>query len=708
MKVSGLRLAAAIAGASLSGAPVGAAPADPHVPLGSPAPAEAGPAEAGDDRDIIYIHGVRELYSADDTNSLTRTPTPLEDIPQSVVVITRDVIRDQAMTGMGDLVRYVPGVTMGQGEGHRDAPVLRGSLTTSDFFIDGVRDDLQYLRDLYTAERVDVIKGASAVVFGRGTGGGAINRISKTADGGALSAVDVSLGSYGRGRLGVDVSWAGAPGAAYRLNAVLEESQSYRDEVEVVRRGLAPTLRVELSDNAKLDVFGELFSDERTVDRGVPSLNGRPWEGAAGAFFGNPDLSRSSADIATLRAVLSQDLTADLQLRATLSYGDYSKFYSNVFAGGAVSPLTGAVTISAYNAASDRQNLLGQADLVWNAGIAGLQHLILLGLEAGRQESANRRVNGPSQVFSLTDRGRTYAPDLSLAPAISNTNELNLFALLVQDQITLSDQLKAVLGLRWDSFDLAFDDRRPANADAARRDSFVSPKAGLIYQPADDLSLYAGWSLAFLPQSGEQFASLTPASAELRPEEFQNTEIGMRWKPSAGFLLSAALYRLDRTHTTAPGPVAGTLALTGSQRSQGLELALQGELAQGWNLIGALAVQEAEITSTTSAARAGTRAPLSAQFSASLWSRFRLTGGLDGALGIIHQSDQFASVSNAVTLPAYTRLDAALFFELTEMLDLQLNIENLTGTRYWASAHNDNNITPGSPLALRLGLSARY
>jgi len=701
----GRRLVAALAGAGvgLTGLAAEASVSDPHAPAG----AEAAP-EGGEERDVIYIHGIRDFYKADETQSLTRTPTSLEDIPQSVVVITRDVMDDQAMTGLGDLVRFVPGVTMGQGEGHRDAPVLRGNLTTSDFFIDGVRDDLQYLRDLYTAERVDVIKGASAVVFGRGTGGGAINRISKTAGGADLTGVDVSLGSYGRGRLGVDISRAGAAGLAYRLNAVLEDSQSYRDEVAVVRAGLAPTLRLELSEASRIDVSAEVFSDERTVDRGVPSLNGRPWAGAARTYFGNPDLSRSTADIATLRAVFSQELSEDLQLRATLAYGDYSKFYSNVFPGGPVSPLTGSVNIAAYSQAADRENRLAQADLIWNADIAGADHLILIGMEAGRQTTANRRVNAAGQVFSLADRGRAYAPDLTLAPAISNQNDLTLFAVLIQDQIALGDQFKAVLGLRWDRFDLAFDDLRPVNADTARTDSFVSPKTGVIYQPGEDLSVYAGWSLAFLPQSGEQFSSLTPTSATLRPERFENTEIGVRWKLSRSLLFSAALYRLDRTNTTAPGAVAGTVALTGSQRSQGLEISLQGQITHGWDLIGALALQEAEITSTTSAAPAGARAPLAPEFSASVWSRFRLADRLDAGLGLIHQADQFASISNAVRLPAYTRLDAALFYELSDALDLQLNIENLADTAYWFSAHNDNNISPGSPLALKLGVSARY
>ena len=665
-------------------------------------------AEAEREMEVVYVYGTRNSYREDDSSSVTRTPTPLEHIPQSVFVITRDAIDDQAMTGLGELVRYVPGVTMGQGEGHRDAPVMRGNLTTSDFFVDGIRDDLQYLRDLYNVERVDVLKGASALVFGRGTGGGALNRVSKAPGNGTIRALELGLGSHGHTRLAADLGGELSASVAGRINAVAEESSTYRDEVEISRRGVAPALGISFSGETRLDLFMEYFSDERTVDRGVPSLAGRPWPGSVKTFFGNPDLSRSEIDVASLRSVLTHEITDSLKFRTVLSYGDYSKFYDNVYAGGSVDPIGDTVRISSYNSSTDRENLLAQADLIWDTEIAGLNHLILVGLEAGRQESVNHRVNTASQTFSLADRGRRFTPDFSIAPAQDNLNELDLFALLIQDQIEIADNVQAVVGLRWDSFDLTFDDRRPMAADFARRDQFVSPKVGLVWEPALHVSFYASWSQAYLPQSGEQFNALSATSAALDPEEFRNSEIGLRWQPGDDLLISAALYQLDRDNTRAPGAEAGSVVLTGSQRSRGLELAAQGQVREGWNVIGALAVQEAEITSATSAAPAGRKAPLVPEFSASLWNRARMTDRLDAAFGVIHQGEQFASISNEVVLPAYTRLDAALFWRLADNLDLQLNIENLAGEKYWFTAHNDNNITPGSPRALRLGLSARF
>ena len=658
--------------------------------------------------DVIYVYGTRNLYREDESSSVTRTETPLENIPQSVFVITRDVIDDQAMTGFGELVRYVPGVTMGQGEGHRDAPVLRGNVTTADFFVDGIRDDLQYLRDLYNVDRVDVIKGASALVFGRGTGGGAINRVSKPADGSDVRSLTVTLGSEGQARIAGDFGGALDRNVGARLNAVYEDSETFRDFVEIERLGIAPAFRFDLSDDTRLDVFAEYFEDNRTVDRGVPSMGNRPWPGDESTYFGNPDISNSEISVTTLRGVLTHSLRDDLTLRSVLSYGDYDKFYQNAYPGGAVDPVAGTVPISAYNSSTTRENLLFQTDLIWEPEIGGLEQTILFGLEAGHQESANIRVNAAGSVFAIGDRGRNFLPNFNVPAARDNTNDLDLFALLIQNQIAVADNVRFVAGLRYDSFDLSFDDRRAGSTDFSRADSFVSPRLGVIWEPGLEVSFYAGWSRSYLPQSGEQFSSLNVDTAALEPEEFENTEIGVRYQPHDRLLLSAAAYRLDRTNTRAPGATPGTVVLTGSQRSEGVEFAIQGEMRDGWNLIGALAFQNAEITSTTSSAPAGRQAPLSPDFSASLWNRVAVTDRLDVALGVIHQGEQFASISNAVTLPAYTRVDAGVFYALSDRIDLQLNIENLGNETYWYSAHNDNNISPGSPTAARLTLSANF
>lgn len=693
-------LITAVAGTLLAAGTLGAA---------MPARAEASLyAHTEEDIAVVYIFGTRETYRERESRSATRTPTPLEELPQSLVVITRDVIDDQAMSGLAELVRYVPGVTMGQGEGHRDAPVFRGNLTTADFFVDGMRDDLQYLRDLYNVERVDVLQGPSALVFGRGTGGGALNRVAKKADGERIRALDAGLAMFGSSRVAVDWGDKVSMRSAARVNFVLEDGRGFRDHSDVARVGVAPTWGIDLGDRTRFEAFAEYFSDQRTVDRGVPSQGGRPWRGPIDTFFGNPDLSRSDIKVRTGRGVLTHDFRDDLSLHAVLSHGDYAKSYGNVFAGGPVDPLTDTARMDSYVAATDRTNTLAQADLVWQGRIAGFAHTLLVGVEAGQQESLNRRVNASSGVFSLRDRGRRFTPDFATTPSIDNRNVLDLAALVVQEQLTLTPSLKALAGLRWDRFALGFHDRRPNTRDFLRVDNFVSPRVGLVWEPASGLALFGGWSRASLPQSGEQFNLLNATRSMLQPERFDNRELGLRWQPSRDLLLSAAAYRLDRTNSTAPGTTPGLTVLTGAQRSEGVELAVQGALRNDWQIIGAMAFQNARITATTDAAPAGRRVPLVPHFSASLWNRVRLTDRLDVGVGVIHQGEQFASISNAVVLPRHTRLDAAVFYALRERLDLQLNVENLTDETYWFTAHNDNNLSPGAPVLARLTVSARF
>tara|TARA_R110002072_G_scaffold97287_6_gene213943 strand:- start:405 stop:2513 length:2109 start_codon:yes stop_codon:yes gene_type:complete len=669
-------------------------------------------AETAARQDTVYVYGTAGAYAENDSRSSTKTDTPLVDIPQSVTVITRDLIDDQSMSSMGDLVRYIPGVTMGQGEGHRDAPTFRGNSTTANFFVDGVRDDLQYLRDLYTVDRVDVLKGPSALAFGRGAGGGTINRVTKKADGERVRDLTVSVGSFDHARGALDIGDSVSDTVGLRANAMYENSGSYRDGVSVERLGFAPTATFELAPTTSLSLVAEHFGDERTVDRGVPSDGGTPFSGSEKAFFGNPDINESDIEVNTLTAVLDHAFTDTLTLRSSLSYGDYDKFYQNTYAATPLSAV-GTVEIAAYNSGTKRENIFSQTDLVWKTSSGDIAHTLLAGIEFGQQVTDNTRFSGSFPeaggasrlVTSVADRGQTSTPvftDLSR----DNTNDLSLFAIYAQDQIELTERLQVIAGVRYDQFDLDYQDR--LGTDFSRTDDFVSPRVGAVFSATDAVTLYAGWSQSYLPQSGDQFSSLDASTAALEPESFENFEIGAKYQPMPEFLLTAAIYRLDRDNTRAPGAVAGTTVLTGSQRSEGLEISLQGEIRDGWDVAAAYALQSAEITKTTSSAPEGRKVPLVPEQSLSVWNKFAVTSRLGTGLGVIWQDAQYASITNTVTLPSFTRVDAALYYDLTDTLGLQLNVENLLGETYWTNAHNDNNITPGAPTLAKVTLTAQF
>ncbi|MBX9746915.1 MAG: TonB-dependent siderophore receptor [Hyphomonadaceae bacterium] len=666
-------------------------------------------AQETDEQEPITVIGQRPSYHDRETSTGTRTDTDLRDIPQSISVITDDLIRDQGMRSMADVVRYVPGVTMGQGEGHRDAPTIRGNATTADFFVDGVRDDVQYYRDLYNAERIEVLKGSNAMIFGRGGGGGVINRVTRWADWSPVQELSLTIGVDEQIRGAADFGVALSDSAAFRLTGFYEESESYRDFVSLERYGFNPTTAFRISDDTIIRLGYETFRDDRTVDRGVPSQSGRPWEGSTSAFFGNPDLSYAETEIDLFTARIEHEFGPNLTLRNTTLFGDYFKFYQNIHANSAVNG-AGNVTLQGYNASTDRQNFFNQTDLIWRTTTGSIGHTILFGFEFGQQSTANTR----SPNFTGLGSVNVSAPTTSITGIIptplqtDNDVDLGLAAFYLQDQIALSDQWQLIVGVRFDRFDLDFNDRRLANADYIREDDLVSPRVGVIYRPIDPLSIYASYSVSYLPQSGDQFAALDATTSQLDPEEFENIELGLKWDVLPQLALTAAIFRLDRTNTRAIDPLSSLTVLTGAQRTEGFEIGLAGTINERWEIAGGYSHQEAEITRTTTAAPAGRVVPLTPQDTFSLWNMVRLTDRLGVGAGVIYQSESFASIGNTVELPAFTRVDLALAYALTDNVEMQLNIENILDEDYWATAHNDNNITPGSPAATRFTLRARF
>ena len=648
-----------------------------------------------------------EGYTQRRTSSATRTETLLRDVPQSATVVTHELIADQAIQGMGDAVRYVPGVTMGQGEGNRDQPTIRGNGTTADFFVDGLRDDVQHFRDVYNVERLEVLKGPNAMIFGRGGGGGVINRVTKQADWQTTREFSLQGGSYGSARTTIDVGQGINERFALRLNGLYEDSESYRDDVDLKRYGLNPTAAFAIGDSTIVRLGYEHFSDERTADRGVPSLNGRPLATDESTFFGDPKLSYADAQVNVLSALVEHETAGGVTIRNRTRYAEYDKFYQNVLPG-AVDEVNGTVSITAYNSTNDRSNLFNQTDVIWDFETGGLRHTLLTGVELGRQRSDNFRNTG-----FFNDTETSFATPLS-SPTISvpvtfrqrptdadNRVEADIVALYVQDQIEFSPKWQAVLGLRYDNFSLDFDDHR--NGESLKRDDdLVSPRAGLIFKPLEAVSLYASYSVSYLPSSGDQFASLSATTRALEPEEFTNYELGAKWDARENLTLSAAIYDLERSKMAVPDPIDPTrLVQTGSQNTQGVELEASGAVTEAWHIMGGYAWQDAEIDADTTLA-------ITPEHTISLWNRYDFSSAWGIGLGVIYQDEMFSSIDNSVTLPSFTRVDAAAYFAINERLRLQLNVENLLDRDYFLTAHNNNNITPGSPIAVRLGLSGRF
>lgn len=667
--------------------------------------------------DEVVVTGQRLGYGTDETSTATRTPVKLLDLPQSVTAITKQQIDDQAIRTIGDALRQVPGAIAAQGEGNRDQIVLRGQNTTADFFVDNLRDDVQYYRPVYNLERLEVLRGPNAMIFGRGGGGGVINRVTKTPFDGFGLGTTASADSFGAWYLDGDLNLAVAPGVTARVNAVHEEVASHRNRYGGNISAVNPVVRFALGDRTSVTVGYEYQADRRVVDRGVPSQNGRPLSGFRDTFFGVPGFNRTAFTANVLRVTATHRFSDNLQITGRLLYGEYDKFYRNAFPSAPVTA-AGLVPIQAYEDFNNRRNLFSQTDLVWRVTTGPIAHTVLAGAEFGDQRGDNGRFNGffdgqpGASADALTMPVRLSDPVVIPAPILrAGTGQRavryqsTIFAGYAQDQLKWGP-IELLLGLRYDSFTLNALNRLNGQT-LVRTDGLWSPRVGLVGHPTNNVSLYFSYARSYLPQSGDQFTTLDVTSAALIPERFDNYEVGAKWEPRAGLLLAASLYQLERTNTRAPGPTPGTTVLTGAQRSRGLELEARGQITKAWNLSLAYALTEAVITETTAAAPAGRRVPLVPRHTFSAFTRYDVTPRFGVGGGVSYFSDRATSISNAVTLPAYTRVDAALYYKLTKNIEAQVNIENLFDAGYFPTAHTDNNITTGAPINARATLRVR-
>lgn len=685
-------------------------------------------AEAGSE-DAIIVTGRVEGYRTISTTTGTKTNTPILEVPQSISVVTDAQISDQQIRSMADLVRLIPGVSAGQGEGHRDQITLRGNNSTADFFVDGLRDDVQYYRGFYNIERVEAHKGPNAMIFGRGGGGGLINRITK---GALLDSNQFSLtasgDSFGAWYGAVDGNIALGPNAALRLNGFYESLNNHRDAFDGKRYAINPVVGAEIG-NAKIQMGYEYVRDSRGVDRGIPSAfagslitPAGPARGFRDAFFGVRGINETDFTAHVGRLRLEVPLSDSLTFSAQGQYGDYDKVYGNIYAAtpvSATSPQT--LQVEAYRDPLTRKSWIAQTNLEWRGSTGPIDHVVLIGAEYTDQDTQNARING---FFALpaTTANRRATIVLGQKPVIPTpvfvagtagaanrqlASQLKQFSVYVQDQIGLSNAIDVVAGLRYDRFDLTAQNILvPANF--ARTDDLWSPRLGLVVKPSDTSAVYLSYSKSFLPQSGDQFINLDLTSAALKPEKFDNYEIGAKWDLRAGLTLAAAVYRLDRANTRATGPTPGTTLLTGSQRTSGLELSLTGKITDAWNIAAGYGYTRGRITTTTSAAPSGRTLAQLPKHQISLWNRYNFNDDFGVGLGLYHQSASFATISNLTRLPAYTRVDAAIYYSVSPQIDVQLNIENLTNTVYFPVAHNDNNISTGAPLNARITLIGKF
>ena len=673
-----------------------------------------------DVQDTVIVTG---QYLANEKFSGTKTQTPLVDVPQSLSVVSAAQIADQFFVDIGDISRFTPGVSIGLGEGHRDQITIRGQNTTADFFVDGLRDDVQYFRPLYNLEQVEILRGSNALIFGRGGGGGVINRVTKKGViGETFGSATASVDTFGSALIAGDINIEAGDKAAFRLNGFYENLENHRDFFGGDRFAFNPTGTFELTPDTRLQVSYEYVDDDRVVDRGVPSLNGEPLRDFDTTFFGDPDFNRTTLQAHIARARLDHNFTENISSNITVQFADYDKLYQNLFPIG-FDDVAGSVSLDGYIDETERQNIIIQGNVVADFETGFLGHTLLVGAEYGDQDTANSR-RDTFFADSQDDQITFLFTDPLIIPQVAfptfnrdRGSDVQFVSVYAQDQIDIGEHLKLIAGVRYDRFEVDV-----LNADASvlasnggvglpleRNDTEFSPRIGLIYKPQDNISLYGSWSQSFLPRSGDQFLVLIPATESLAPEAFENFEIGAKWDITNRLFLTAALFQLDRDAGTTSDPDnVDNLIIIGS-RTQGLELQLSGELLPNWSINAGYSYLDADergrVVNGVVDNRTLSQVP---EHLFSLWNRYDVTSKFGLGVGVTFQSDQFASISNTVELPDFARLDAAIYYQLNDRIQLQVNLENITNPDFFPSAHNDNNIQTAEPFNARFTLTTNF
>lgn len=685
------------------------------------APAMADNADAADREQIIVTGQV--LY-ANQINAL-RTPTPIIDVPQSLSIISAEEISQRGFNSIGQIIDYTPGVNTSQGEGHRDSVVFRGVRSTADFFIDGVRDDVQYYRPLYNLEQVEILRGPNALLFGRGGTGGILNRVTKKAElDESFTGYQLSLDSFGGYGLQLDHNVSADENSAFRINAMYESLDNHRDFYDGERIGVNPTARFQLGEMTRLDLSYEYLDHERFIDRGIPTgADGEPVEAFQDIVFGDEDLNFHTLDAHVFRATLQHQFSDTMKGRLSAFYGDYDKVYQNLYASSYDAVNTpDQVGLDGYLDTTQRQNLILSADLIGQFEMAGFNHTFVTGVEFIDTVNNNDRLNpvwsdsnDDVEFFTIarplaTGGGSgTAANGNATTLAFSDPNDdteadVRVFSAYIQDEIEISDQLDIVIGARFDSFEIEVYNVL-ADELRERTDENVSPRLGLVYKPQENVSLYASYSESFLPRSGEQFAAINGSNNALDPNEFTNLEAGLKWDLASNLSFTGSIFEIEQRSPQVADNDPATLDVIESEIT-GFELQLQGQLTEAWFISAGYSYLDGEQVNRTG--NTGLRPRELPENTLSLWNVYQVSDALGLGLGLTYQDETFINNSNTAILPAYTRVDAAAFYDMSERFRLQLNIENLTDELYFPNAHSTHQASVGAPLNARVTLRGRF
>ncbi|QXC31018.1 TonB-dependent siderophore receptor [Aeromonas sp. FDAARGOS 1409] len=654
--------------------------------------------------ETLTVVGKRSQHQ--EVATATRTATPAKLVPQSIESVKASELTAFGQPTLSEALTGIPGVNA-SGDTRFDGVTIRGFSASNDFYLDGLRDDMQYTRDLGNIERVEVLKGPAAVLYGRGSTGGIVNRVSKVPQKGQASSVSARVGSFDSRRFAADLNGEAGERVQVRLNLAQEDKESFRDDVTSKRTLLAPSVNWEITDTLNWLVQYERNEHDRTPDRGIPGVDGRPADVPIESVYS--DTRRDFIDDAaqSTRSRFTWDLHDQWQLRQQLGYTTLDSQFDNTY----VTSVKGdKVTRARWQQDLKASSLTSNTEAEGQLQTGPIAHRLLVGLEQGWQERTPKLYQNASPIppGDLYDPGSLPTYDGAMKLSSDAHHRVRGYGLYVQDQLSLGDW-HLLAGLRRDDFTVT-SRRNDLDKEETLSVTSLSPRLGLVWNPIEEHAFYTSYSKTFTPVGGE-LIGITPGDKnnQLDPQHTRLYEGGVKSDWLNGRLATTlSLYRLEMYNKRSKDPLDPTrVILTGLQRTDGIELSARAQLTDEIYLRGGIAIQDAEQVKADADLQ-GKRPMNVSRQNGQLFAGYQSgKQGWFGETGVTAVGDRFADNANTTTLPGYARFDARAGYRWPQW-EAQLSVENLTDHDYFVSATSAAQIMPGTPRQLHLTAAYRF
>ena len=696
--------------------------------------AQDGQQETQDDADIRSVQQFETITVQGSTGdgyqtreaSSPKFVVPLIDTPRTVDVIPEAVIKDRGATSLQDVLRNTPGISLGSGEGGTptgDRPFIRGYEASTDIFIDGVRDYARGYHEVFNLESVEVIKGPSGVLTGRGGTGGSINMQTKTPKAYDFADATVGVGNGGQHRLTLDGNLTLGETSAMRLNLMrMGGDIPGRDDVKYNRWGIAPSISFGLGTPTRFTLSYSHIENKDTPDMGIPFRNDavpdrvRPLEPNKKNFYGRKDVDFRQNKFDTATATIEHDFADDLTVRNITRYGKSLNHYlftrpsfdncENATSGACVTEGAGLQFTRSDRARwRESKSLINQTDIFGEFDIGSVRHYFVAGVEFGRERLYSKAMDGlpgeDTDSFWNPNPNKRYSSNISYGPK-TRDGYIDTKAIYLMDTIELNEQWYLSGGVRYDRFKVHADEttgRGGAIIPAAgRTDGIWSYQAGVVYKPVYYGSVYLSYGTSANPAGenlGQAGGADGPAGGatvhDLKPEKSRSWELGTKWDLfDEQMSFTAAVFETKKTDARSQDPILDdVVTLNGKNRVRGFELGVEGAITPKWDIWAGYTYLDSKVLNYVNNGEnySGKRMKFIPKHSATLWTTYQLDPKWSVGGGVTYTGMRYVDDANKYELPSNTVVDAMVKYQVNKNFDLQLNVNNLTDTRVWDASH---------------------